>query len=333
MRNNTSLAAAYRANAAYENQYLLGTSIARYVTSKAHMEIVEKEGADAVSHGATGKGNDQVRFELTYYAFKPDIKIIAPWREWNLKGREQLIAYCREHKIPVEVTHEKPYSMDDNLLHISYESGILEDPWLEPTDDMWRMTVSPEKAPDKPLVIEVDFEAGNPVAVNGKKYGPAGMLAELNRIGGENGVGRLDFVENRFVGMKNRGCYETPGGFIMQVAHKAMESITMDREVMHIRDSLIPRYSEMLYYGFWFSPERELLQTLIDESNKNVSGTVRLKIYKGNVMVTGRKSDLSLYSEDFATMQEEDVYDQAAAEGFIKLQSLRLRIRKLQGLS
>lgn len=320
---------AFRANAIYEGQYLLGTSLARPLISKRQIEIAHAENADAVSHGATGKGNDQVRFELSYYAIDPHIKVIAPWREWDLNSRTALMAFAEKHGIAVTSTKEKPYSTDRNLLHISYEGGILEDPWNPPPEDMFLLTVSPRQAPDESQIIDIEFSQGNPVAVNGSRLSPADMLEELNRLGGIHGIGRADIVENRFVGMKSRGVYETPGGTILRTAHIAMESITMDREVMHLRDSLIPRYSEIIYNGFWFSPERELLQSMIDETQKNVSGTVRLELYKGNCRVMGRKSDESLYSEDFATFEDDTVYRQDDAEGFIRLNSLRLRIRKL----
>ncbi len=318
-----------RANAVYEGTYFLGTSIARPLIAKKQIEIARKEQADAVAHGCTGKGNDQVRFELTYLAMEPNIRIIAPWREWDLNSREALVNYAVAHGIPVPVTREKPYSTDRNLFHVSYESGILEDPWLEPDAKMFQMTRAPEEAPDRPQYLEIDYEQGNPVRVDGQPMSPAQLLAHLNRIGGEHGIGRVDMVENRFVGMKNRGVYETPGGTILHIAHRAMESITLDREVMHLRDSLIPRYAEMIYYGFWFSPERELLQKFIDESQQNVTGTVRLKLYKGNCMVVGRKSPRSLYHEGFATFGADDVYRQKDAEGFIRLNALRLRIRSL----
>lgn len=319
----------FRANAIYEGQYLLGTSIARPLIAKRQMEIAEIEGADAVSHGATGKGNDQVRFELGYLALDPTIKIIAPWRDWDLNSRTALMAFAAKHGISVPTTHAKPYSTDGNMLHISYEGGILEDPWAAPPDDIFQLTVSPEDAPDTPEIIEVDFEAGNPVAVNGQKYSPAQMLAELNRLGGKHGIGRVDLVENRYVGMKSRGVYETPGGTILRQAHMAMESITLDREVMHIRDSLIPKYAQLVYNGFWFSPERRLLQTLVDETQTRVTGTVRLKLYKGNCIVQGRRSDYSLYSEAHATFEDDDVYSQKDAEGFIRLNALRLRIQTM----
>jgi len=319
----------FRANAIYENQYLLGTSIARPLIAKKQVEIAHEEGADAVSHGATGKGNDQVRFELTYMALDPSLTIIAPWREWNFKSRTALIEFAKKHGIPVPVTKEKPYSSDRNLLHISYEGGILEDPWAEPPEDMFVLTVSPEKASDKPDIIEIEFERGDPVAVNGQRMTPAQLLQYLNELGGKHGIGRVDIVENRFVGMKSRGVYETPGGTILRVAHQAIESITMDREVMHIRNSLIPEYSRLVYYGFWFSPERQLLQQLMDTAQENVWGTVRLKLYKGNVIVLGRKSDRSLYRPSLATFEEDTEYQQADATGFIRLQGLRLKIASM----
>jgi argininosuccinate synthase len=318
-----------RVNAIYESSYLLGTSIARPLIAKAQMEIAGKEGADAVSHGATGKGNDQVRFELTYYTFNPGIKIIAPWRIWEFRSRKELVDYARKKGIPVPVTVEKPYSSDRNLFHISFEGGILEDPWLEPKEDMFLLSVSPEKAPDKPCYVEIEYEGGNPVALNGKRMSPATLLAELNRIGGKNGIGRVDVVENRYVGMKSRGVYETPGGTILHSAHRAVESITLDREVMHIKDTLLPRYAELVYYGYWFSPERNMIQTAIDESQKVVNGIARLKLYKGNCLAVGRKSPNSLYRPDFATFEEDRVYDQRDAEGFIRLNALRLRIQSL----
>ncbi len=320
---------ALRANAIYESSYLLGTSLARPIIARGQVEAAKKTGADAVSHGATGKGNDQVRFELTYMALDPNLKIIAPWKIWDFKGREDLIAYAEKHGIPVPVTKEKPYSSDRNLLHISFEAGILEDTWMEPPEDMFVLSVSPEKAPDKPTYVEIEFEKGNPVAVDGQRMSPAQLLAHVNRLGGENGIGRVDLVENRYVGMKSRGVYETPGGTILRVAHMAVESITMDREVMHIRDSLIPRYAEMIYYGYWFSPEREMMQALIDESQKNVTGVARVKLYKGNCIVVGRKSEVSLYDPDFATFEGDEVYNQKDAEGFIRLSGLRLKIAKL----
>lgn len=320
---------AFRANAIYEGSYLLGTSLARPIIAKEQVRIAEQEGADAVSHGATGKGNDQVRFELTYLALNPRLHIIAPWRIWDLNSRKKLLAFADEHNIPVPVTKEKPYSSDENLLHISFEGGILEDPWNEPAEDMFKLSVSPEKAPDNSTYIELTFAQGTPVALNGEQLGPVEMLTALNRLGGENGIGRLDMVENRFVGMKSRGVYETPGGFILRAAHRDLETITMDREVLRIRDSLVPKYSELIYNGFWFSPERELLQNTMDEAQKNVSGVVRLKLYKGNCTPVGRKSDNSLYHESFATFEEDEVYNQADAAGFIKLNSLRLQIQAL----
>ena len=315
-----------RANAVYEGRYLLGTSIARPLIAKRQIEIAIKEGADAVCHGATGKGNDQVRFELTYFALKPDVKIIAPWREWTMKGREELIAYAGKHKIPVTATKAKPFSTDRNLLHISYEGGVLEDPWIESTDDMYTMAVPVEKAPDRAEYVEVEYRAGDPVAINGKNYSPAALLAEANRVAGAHGVGRVDLVENRYVGMKSRGVYETPGGTLLHAAHRAVESITMDREVMHIRDSLVPQYAELVYYGYWFAPERQMLQAAIDESQKNVTGTARIKLYKGNCDTVGRKSPVSLYNPELATFEADRVYNQKDAEGFIRLNALRLRI-------
>jgi len=318
-----------RANAVYEGTYLLGTSIARPLIAKRQVEIANAEGADAVSHGATGKGNDQVRFELTYYALRPDIRVIAPWRLWDLNSRSKLIAFAERKKIPIPVTKEKPYSTDRNLLHISYEGGILEDPAKEPYEDMFLLSVSPEKAPDKPQYVEIEFAAGNPVAVDGEPLSPAALLARLNAIGGRNGIGRVDLVENRYVGMKSRGVYETPGGTILHVAHRALESLTLDREVLHLRDSLISRYAEMVYYGYWFAPEREMLQTMIDEAQRPVSGKVRLKLYKGNTIIAGRESPKSLYDPNVATFEEDSVYRQADAEAFIRLNALRLRIRAL----
>ncbi|MEJ5365363.1 MAG: argininosuccinate synthase [Desulfosoma sp.] len=320
---------AFRANVIYEGQYLLGTAIARPLIAKRQVEIAREEGADAVSHGATGKGNDQVRFELTYTALAPDLKVIAPWREWNLKSRQALLEFARKHGIPVPVTPEKPYSCDANLLHISYEGGILEDPWREPDPSMFTLTVDPREAPDEPEVLELDFVRGDPVAINGEPMTPAALLNTLNRIGGRHGVGRADVVESRFVGMKSRGVYETPGGTILRIAHRAMESITMDREVMFLRDSLIPQYAKLIYNGFWYAPERLALQSLIDTSQENVSGTVRLKLYKGSCTVIGRKSDRSLYDPQLATFEEEDVYRQSDATGFIRLQGLRLRVQNL----
>jgi argininosuccinate synthase len=321
-----------RANAVYEGTYLLGTSIARPLIAKRQIEIAVQEKADAVAHGATGKGNDQVRFELTYYALKPDVKVIAPWRTWDLDSRGKLIDYASRHGIPVPVTKEKPYSMDRNLFHISYEGGILEDPWSEPPAEMFVWTRAPEQAPDKPEYVEIEYAGGDPVAVNGKKLSPAKLLHELNRIGGRHGVGRADVVENRYVGMKSRGVYETPGGTLLHAAHRALESITMDREVMRLRDSLVPRYAEMIYYGYWFSPEREVLQQTVDAAQKNVTGRVRLKLYKGNATAAGRKSELSLYDPKISTFEQGEGYNQADAEGFIRLNALRLRLRRLRQL-
>ncbi len=320
---------ALRANAVYESGYLLGTSLARPLIAMKQVDAARRLGADAVSHGATGKGNDQVRFEMAYIALEPRLKIIAPWRIWNFKGREDLMNYCRTKNIPVTVTKKKPYSSDRNLLHISFEGGLLEDIWREPPEDMFVMSVSPENAPDQATYIEIEFKEGNPIAVDGEQMSPANLLAHLNLVGGKNGIGRVDLVENRYVGMKSRGVYETPGGTLLRVAHQAMESITMDREVMHIRDGLVPRYSEMIYYGYWFSPERKMLQALIDDSQKGVTGLIRLKVYKGNCTVAGRKSDSSLYDSAFATFEEEEVYNQKDAEGFIKLNALRLKIANL----
>ncbi len=320
---------AFRANAIYEGHYLLGTSIARPIIAKHQIRIAQEENADAVSHGATGKGNDQVRFELTYMSLNPNIKVIAPWREWDLKSRTQLIEFAKRHGIPVPVTQQKPYSSDRNMLHISYEGGILEDPWLEPDPGMFTLTANPEDAPNTPEVIEIDFERGDAVAINGRRLSPAQILSELNDIGGKHGVGRVDLVENRFVGMKSRGVYETPGGTILRMAHCAVESITMDREVMHIRDSLVPRYSQLIYNGFWYSPEMRMLQNTMDSAQENVWGAARLKLYKGSCMVTGRKSDRSLYQPSFATFEEDSVYQQDDATGFIRLNGLRLRIESL----
>lgn len=319
---------ALKGNAVYESFYLLGTSLARPLIAKKQIEIARKEGADAVSHGATGKGNDQVRFELTYYALEPRIKVIAPWREWDLKSRTDLIRYADRFSIPVPVTAEKPYSSDRNLMHISFEGGILEDPGAEPPEDMFVMTVSPEEAPDEPEYVDIDFKAGEPVAVNGKEMRSHDLLAKLNEIGGRHGIGRVDLVENRYIGMKSRGVYETPGGTILFNGHRHLESITLDREVMHLRDMMVPRFSELIYNGYWFSPEMEALRALMDQTQKDVTGTVRLKLYKGNVIVGGRKSPNSLYRTDYATFEEEEVYDQKDAEGFIKINSLRLKIRK-----
>jgi len=327
----------FRANTVYEGEYLLGTSIARPLIAKRLIEIANETGADAISHGATGKGNDQVRFELGAYALKPGIRVIAPWREWDLNSREALMAYCASHDIPVDYSNAKkksPYSMDANLLHISYEGDILEDPWAEPEEDMWRWSVSPEAAPDQPTYIELDFERGDIVAIDGQAMSPATVLEHLNKVGGANGVGRDDIVENRYVGMKSRGCYETPGGSIMLKAHRAMESLTLDREVTHLKDELMPRYANLIYNGYWWSPERRMLQTAIDDSQTVVNGRVRLKLYKGNVMVVGRQSADSLFDESIATFEaDQGAYNQADAEGFIKLNALRMRIAASKGRS
>ncbi len=321
----------FRANTVYEGEYLLGTSIARPLIAKRLIEIAEITGADAIAHGATGKGNDQVRFELGAYALKPDIKIIAPWREWDLQSREKLLAYAERHGIPVDMKHKaggSPYSMDANLLHISYEGRHLENPAAEPEEDMWRWTVAPEKAPDEPEYVEIQYERGDPVAVNGKRLSPAALLAELNRLGGRHGIGRLDLVENRYVGMKSRGCYETPGGTIMLKAHRAIESVTLDREVAHLKDDLMPRYASLIYNGYWWSPERKALQVLIDHTQEHVNGWVRLKLYKGSVMVVGRDSPTdSLFDPAIATFEDDQgAYNQADATGFIRLNALRMRI-------
>lgn len=320
----------FRANALYEGVYLLGTSIARPLIAKRQIEIAEEVGADAVSHGATGKGNDQVRFELGYYALKPNVKVIAPWREWKLNSRTALLNFAREHQIPISADKlggdEPPYSTDANLLHISYEGKALEDPWVKPNEQMFERTVSPQNAPDAITTIEIEFEQGNPVAVNGERMSPATLLTKLNEVAGKNGIGRLDLVENRYVGMKSRGVYETPGGTILSVAHRAMESITLDRNAGHLKDELMPRYAEMIYNGYWWSPERQALQRLIDETQKTVNGVVRLDLYKGNVTVTGRKSPNSIYSEEHVTFEADTVYNQRDAEGFIKLNALRLRL-------
>src|SRR6185436_13749109 len=310
-----------------EGVYLLGTSLARPVIAKRQIEIARKEGADAVAHGATGKGNDQVRFELTYYALEPDIKVISPWREWEFKGRTDLIAYAQQHKIPVTATHEKPYSTDRNLMHISYEGGILEDPWAAPPESIFQLTKSPETAKSEAEYLELSFEKGEPVAVNGKKLDPVTLLETLNKLGGEHGIGRVDLVENRFVGMKSRGVYETPGVTILQAAHRSLESITLDREVVHLRDSLGVKFAESIYYGFWFAPEFKLLRKMVDETQLNVNGDVRLKLFRGNTIVEGRRSPNSLYSEKLATFEADTVYNQRDAEGFIKLNALRLRMR------
>tara|TARA_R110002110_G_scaffold415612_2_gene651729 strand:- start:187219 stop:188430 length:1212 start_codon:yes stop_codon:yes gene_type:complete len=320
----------FRANALYEGVYLLGTSIARPLIAKRQIEIAHETGADAVSHGATGKGNDQVRFELGYYALDPDIKVIAPWREWGLTSRTKLIEFAEKHQIPIakDKRGEAPFSVDANLLHISAEGKVLEDPWIEPEEYLYSRSVSPEAAPDTPTYIEVGFEAGDPVSIDGEKMSPATLLTKLNELGGANGIGRLDLVENRFVGMKSRGVYETPGGTVLHVAHRAMESLTLDREATHLKDELMPRYAKLVYNGFWFAPEREMIQALVDKSQEHVSGTVRLKLYKGNVVVVGRQSPNSLYSLDHVTFEDDEVYDQRDAEGFIKLQALRLRLNK-----
>lgn len=317
---------AFRAGAVYETVYLLGTSLARPLIAKRQVEIAKKEGADAVSHGATGKGNDQVRFELTYQALSPELKIIAPWREWDLNSREVLIAYAQKHGIEIPVTKARPWSSDRNLLHISFEGGILEDPWAAPPEEMFVLSVSPEKAPDKATELTIEFEHGNPVGIDNKPYSPASLLAALNKLGGENGIGRVDLVENRYVGMKSRGVYETPGGTILRAAHMALESLCIDREVLRLRDTMLVKYSELLYYGYWYAPERELLQQFMDEAQKPVSGQVRLKLYKGNVSVLGRRSPNSLYRPDIATFEADSVYNQADATGFIRLNGLRLRI-------
>ena len=324
----------FRANAVYEGEYLLGTSIARPLISKRLVEIAKKVGADAISHGATGKGNDQVRLELNAYAINPDIKVIAPWREWDLSSRESLMKYAEEHNIEIDYqkqSKKSPYSMDANLLHISYEGDILEDPWQEAEGNMWRWTVSPEKAPDKAEYVEITYEKGDIVAINGETKTPAEMMEDLNSRAGANGVGRLDLVENRFVGMKSRGCYETPAGTVMLKAHRAIESLTLDREAAHLKDELMPKYAKLVYNGFWFAPEREMMQAAIDASQENVSGIVRVKLYKGNVSVVGRKSDNSLFSEKLATFEDDQgAYNQKDAEGFIKLNALRLRLKSLQ---
>jgi argininosuccinate synthase len=321
----------FRANAIYEGRYFLGTSIARPLIAKAQMEIARQEGADAVSHGATGKGNDQVRFELAYYHFDPAIKVIAPWREWDLKSRTALEKYAKQHGIPIPTSKKFPWSSDRNLLHISFEGAILENPWAEAPEEMYALTTRPEDAPDLPEYVEIEFERGDAVAVNGQRLSPANLLAKLNEFGGRHGIGRVDLLENRYVGMKSRGVYETPGGTILEEAHRAVESITMDREVMHLRDSLMPRYAEMIYNGYWFSPERRVLQALIDESQQTVNGKARIKLYKGHARVVGRDSATdSLFNVDFATFEADKVYNQADAEGFIKLNALRMRIAAIQ---
>lgn len=325
----------FRANAIYEGEYLLGTSIARPLIAKRLIEIANETGADAISHGATGKGNDQIRFELGAYALKPGVQVIAPWREWDLTSRETLMAYCKEHDIPVDYSKaekKSPYSMDANLLHISYEGDILEDPWQEAEDDMWRWSVSPEDAPNEPTYIELSYEKGDIVAIDGKAMSPATVLEYLNKVGGDNGIGRLDIVENRYVGMKSRGCYETPGGTIMMKAHRAIESITLDREAAHLKDSIMPKYAELVYNGYWWSPEREMMQVMIDKSQEVVNGDVRLKLYKGGVHVVGRRSEDSLFDEKIATFEDDaGAYDQKDAAGFIKLNALRMRIAAKKG--
>ena len=322
----------FRANALYEGVYLLGTSIARPLIAKRQIEIAIATGADAVAHGATGKGNDQVRFELGYYALKPDIKVIAPWREWDLNSRTRLLEYAEKHQIPIarDKRGEAPYSTDANLLHISYEGKALEDPWVAPDEDMFTRSVAPEKAPDKPTFVEIEFSGGDAVAVDGVKLSPAKLLTRLNELGGANGVGRLDLVENRFVGMKSRGIYETPGGTVLSAAHRGIESLTLDRGAAHLKDEMMPRYAELIYNGFWFSPEREMIQAAIDHSQKHVAGTVRLKLFKGSVAVVGRKSPKSLYNQDYVTFEADTVYNQRDAEGFIKLNALRLRLMNMR---
>lgn len=320
-----------RANAAYEGSYLLGTSIARPLIAKTQIEIAEREGAEAVAHGATGKGNDQVRFELSYYALKPKINVIAPWREWPFRSRQALIDYAKQHRIPVTATSEKPYSIDRNLFHISYEGGILEDPWLEPPADLYTMITPPEKAPDKPLYVVISYRKGDPVALNGKKMSPEVLVMRLNSLAGKHGIGRIDIVENRYVGIKSRGVYETPGGTILHLAHKAVESIILDREIVHLRDSLVTRYADLIYNGYWFSPERQALQTLIDNVQSDVTGTVKVKLYKGHCYIVGRKAPSMIYNRELATFEEEDVYNQKDADGFIKLNALRLRLQALKG--
>ncbi|MBA2340267.1 MAG: argininosuccinate synthase [Pyrinomonadaceae bacterium] len=316
---------AVKANAVYEGVYLLGTSLARPVIAKRQIEIARREGADAVAHGATGKGNDQVRFELTYYALEPDIKVVAPWREWEFKGRSDLIRYAEQNRIPVTATHAKPYSTDRNLMHVSYEGGILEDPWAAAPEEIFQMTTSPEAARAEAQTIEINFEAGVPAGIDGERMEAVALLERLNQIGGEHGLGRVDLVENRFVGMKSRGVYETPGVTVLQAAHRALESITLDREVLRLRDGLSVKFAEMVYYGFWFAPESRVLRSMIDETQRNVTGDVRLKLYRGNAIVMGRRAPRSLYNERLATFEAEDVYDQRDAEGFIKLNALRLR--------
>ena len=320
----------FRSNAVYEGTYLLGTSIARPLIAKRQIEIAKEVGADAVSHGATGKGNDQVRFELGYYALNSDIKVIAPWREWDLDSRTKLIDYAQKHQIrvPKDKEGEAPYSTDANLLHISYEGKVLEDPWVEPNESMFTRSVSPEKAPNKPITMEIDFKNGDPIAINGVNLSPANFLTQLNEIAGANGIGRIDIVENRFIGMKSRGVYETPGGTVLLSARRAIESLVLDKGALHLKDEIMPRYAELIYNGLWFSPERKMLQKAIDKSQENVTGTVRLKLYKGNIIILGRKSPFSLYDEDIATFEADTVYDQRDAEGFIKLNALRLLLSR-----
>lgn len=324
---------ALRAGALYEGQYLLGTSLARPCIGRGLMEAADAEGAEAIAHGSTGKGNDQARFELAAYHFRPGIKIIAPWREWHFKGRRELIDYTKQHAIPIEATADKPYSVDRNLLHTSYEGGVLEDPWCEPKPEMFQRTRDPAKAPDQARIVEIDFERGDPVAIDGKRLGPVELLAQLNTIAGEHGVGRVDLVENRFVGMKSRGVYETPGGSVIHAARAAVESLTLDREVLRLRQDLMPRYATLVYNGFWFAPERETLQRMIDDIAQAITGTARIKLYKGSITVLGRKSPNSLYRPDIVTFEEDSVYDQRDAQGFIKLNALRLRIRSELGKS
>ena len=323
---------ACRANAVYESLYLLGTSLARPIIGKKLVECAQREGADAICHGATGKGNDQVRFELTAYAFMPQVKVIAPWRVWDMKGRADLIDYADKRGIAVGVTKEKPYSMDANLFHTSYEGGILEDPWREPDEGMFLRSVAPEKAPDEPQYVEIEFEKGNPVAIDGERLGPVALLEKANELGGKHGVGRIDIVENRFVGMKSRGVYETPGGTLLWTAHRAVEQLTLDREALHLRDTLIPKYGQLVYNGFWYAAEREALQAMFDHIQQTVTGSARLKLYKGSATVVGRKAENSLWSDDYASFEAEDVYSQADADGFIKLNALRLKIRRAAGL-
>ncbi|MCL0035489.1 argininosuccinate synthase [Thermodesulfovibrionales bacterium] len=318
-----------RTNAVYEGTYMLGTSIARPLIAKKQIEIALKENADIVAHGATGKGNDQVRFELTYYALKPDIKVVSPWRQWRFDSRQSLIEYARKHDIPVTASKEKPYSTDRNMFHISYEGGILENPWAEPPADMYTMMLPPEKASDEPVYIDIHYEKGDPAGIDEEPLLPVELFERLNKIAGENGIGRIDIVENRYAGMKSRGVYETPAGTVLHIAHRALESITLDREVFHLRDSLIPKYAELVYYGYWFAPEREMLQTIMDTIQRDVTGTVRLKLYKGNCIVVGRKSPKSLYHPELATFEAERIYEQKDAEGFIKLNALRLKVKSL----